>query len=65
MKKLTFEEAESLVMATDYAVFASEPEGNEINQADAAAFFLEGYNYALKLFSELNAPAVSVSAARL
>jgi len=34
-------------MKTDYAIDACEPEGNEINQADASAFFLEGYLFAL------------------
>lgn len=37
MKQITFEEAEILAMQSDYAVFADEPKGNEINQGDAAA----------------------------
>jgi hypothetical protein len=61
MKKLTIDEAEKLAMETDYAVFACEPEGNEINKADAAAFFLEGYEYAVKLFNESHLPHVSGS----
>jgi hypothetical protein len=36
-----------LAQQTDYAVFAVEEEGNEINYADAGVFFLEGYEYAL------------------
>ena len=59
MKKLTIDEAEELAMETDYAVFASEPKGNEINKADAGAFFLEGYNYAIKLFNKSHLPQVS------
>lgn len=54
MKKLTFEEAERLAMETDCAVFSIEHEGNEINVADAAAFFLEGYNYALEQLNKKN-----------
>lgn len=47
--KITIEEAEKLSMETDYAFYAV---GEEINEADAGAFFLEGYNEALKRFSE-------------
>ena len=42
--KMTFEKAEIAAKETDYACFAVEPEGNEINFADAAAFYLEGWN---------------------
>jgi len=45
--EITFEDAERLSMETDYAVFANE-DVSKINSADAAAFFLEGYNYARK-----------------
>lgn len=43
---LDTDKAEELAMETDYACFAVEADGNEINKADAGAFFLEGYNYA-------------------
>ena len=43
--EITIEQAEQLSMTTDYACFAV----GEINEADAGAFFLEGYNYASKL----------------
>jgi hypothetical protein len=42
--EMTLEEAEIAAKETDYACFAVEPEGNEINFADAAAFYLEGWN---------------------
>lgn len=42
---MDLEEAQKLAMSTDYAC---EAVGEEINTADAAAFFLEGYEYALK-----------------
>jgi hypothetical protein len=42
--EMTFEKAEIAAKETDYACFAVEPEGNEINFADAAAFYLEGWN---------------------
>jgi len=45
-------EAEKLAMETDYAVFACE-ETEPINKADAGAFFLEGYEYALKELEKL------------
>jgi hypothetical protein len=61
MKKLTIDEAEELAMETDYAAFASEPAGNEINKADAGAFFLEGYQYAIKLLNKSHLPQVSNS----
>jgi hypothetical protein len=41
-------EAQILAMKTDYAIDACEPEGNEINSADAGAFFLEGYKHCIK-----------------
>ncbi|PKQ69368.1 hypothetical protein BZG01_00070 [Labilibaculum manganireducens] len=46
--ELDIEEAKKLAMKTDYACFANEEKGNEINTADAGAFFLEGYNCALR-----------------
>lgn len=45
--KLSIDEAEILAKNTDYANDANE-EFEQINYADAAAFFLEGYNYLLK-----------------
>ena len=42
--EMTLEKAEIAAKETDYACFAVEPEGNEINFADAAAFYLEGWN---------------------
>lgn len=45
---LDIDKAEELAMETDYACFAVEEDGNEINKADAGAFFLEGYLYAQK-----------------
>jgi len=49
MKQITIEEAEKLALETDYAVFAV---GEEINTADAGAFFLEGFNYAMKQINQ-------------
>ena len=40
---ISIEEAEILSLKSDYACFAVESEGNEINTADASSFFLEGY----------------------
>lgn len=40
---MEMEEAEVLSMQCDYACFAVEADENEINTADASAFFLEGY----------------------
>jgi len=57
MKKITFEEAEILAMETDYARFSV---GEEINLGDAAAFFLEGYNYALKMDSVKANPIIEI-----
>lgn len=42
---MTIEEAEILCKKTDYAIDAIEYEDNKINWADAAAFFLEGFEY--------------------
>lgn len=47
--EIDLNQAEELAMKTDYAVFAVEEKGNEINKADAGAFFLEGYGFAVKL----------------
>ena len=43
---MDLEKAEDLATRTSYAALACQPEGNEINQYDAAAFFYEGYEYA-------------------
>jgi len=51
---MELKEAEELAMRTDYAVFAVEEEGTEINKADAGAFFLEGYEYAKKQMIDEN-----------
>ena len=40
---ITLDEAENLAMGTDYAVNAV---GEQINTADAGAFFFEGYKHA-------------------
>lgn len=40
---MDLEQAQKLALETDYAI---EAVGEEINTADAAAFFLEGYEYA-------------------
>jgi len=42
---LGLEEAEKLAFETDYACFAV---GEEINTADAAAFYMEGFNETLR-----------------
>ena len=54
LPNITLEEAQDLAERTDYAAFAVEEPGNEINYADAAAFFLEGYEYAQKLIKNGN-----------
>ncbi len=46
--EMTLGLAEELAMKSDYAFYACEPEGNEINKGDAGAFFLEGYEYCRK-----------------
>lgn len=51
--KLSFEQAEEESKRCDYAIYAVEIADdngfkNEINWADAAAFFLEGYEFARK-----------------
>jgi hypothetical protein len=48
---IDIDKAEELAWETDYACFAIEEKGNEINKADAGAFFLEGYNYAKNLIN--------------
>lgn len=45
---MTYEEAEKLWEATDYACEATHQDENPINSGDATAFFLEGYLYARK-----------------
>ena len=45
---MDLEKAIELAMKTDYAVFAAEQEENPISEPDAGAFFLAGYNYAIK-----------------
>jgi len=47
-EEMTLGEAEELAMKTDYACFAVETKENEINKADAGAFFLSGFEYAQK-----------------
>ena len=54
LPEINLEIAEKLAMETDYACFATE-ETNEINTADAGAFFLEGYEYARKLITPMTA----------
>jgi hypothetical protein len=46
---ITLEKAEELWQRSDYGQGAVEMPGNEINTADAAAFFLEGYEYARRV----------------
>lgn len=48
LELISFEQAEDLSMRTDYAIEVNEPECNEINTADAAAFYYEGYNAAIE-----------------
>ena len=45
---ISYAEAERLTERTDYMFMAVQMPGNDINKADAAAFFLEGYTYAQK-----------------
>ena len=52
MKEMDIDIAEELAKKTDYAFAAVEYPGSEINWADAAAFFLEGYEYARKIMGE-------------
>lgn len=47
MEEITLDEAQKLAIETDYACFANE-DTEKINTADAGAFFLEGYEYAIK-----------------
>lgn len=58
IKPITLEDAEKLAMTTDYACFAT---GEEINTADAGAFFLEGYEYAIKESEKETVPDLSGS----
>ena len=53
MITITFEEAEALSKICDYAWAAVQPEGNEINFADAAGFFLEGYEHCIRINGEV------------
>lgn len=53
-KLISLQEAEILAMQTDYACFANEDTG-KINKADAAAFYMEGYNTAISQMSTENA----------
>ena len=50
---MTLDDATELAMQTEYAHEAIQPKGNEINTADAGAFFLEGALYAAKLCAEI------------
>jgi len=47
MNEITLEQAEERAMQTDYAVFANE-DTERINKADAGAFYMEGYNAAIR-----------------
>ena len=46
---MTLDRASELWQETDYAHEAVEPDDNKINSGDAAAFFLEGYEYARRM----------------
>ena len=47
---MTLNEAEQLARATDYAIESEAvAHATPINWADASAFFLEGYEYGVKL----------------
>ncbi len=48
-KAMDLEQAQKLALETSYAI---EAVGEEINTADAAAFFLEGYLYAKKTINK-------------
>ena len=48
---MTLEQAEEWWPRTCYGQDAVEMPGNEINTADAAAFFLEGYDHAKRVLS--------------
>ena len=48
---LTLDEADVLAKETDYACYACE-DVEEINWGDASAFFIEGYQYALRKFRQ-------------
>lgn len=50
---ITMDEASDLWRRTDYGCFAVVECGNDINGADAAAFFLEGYEYARKQIAKM------------
>ena len=51
---MELDEAEKLAMNSEYAILACE-DHNPINSADAAAFFIEGYEYCLKKHNLNNA----------
>ncbi len=59
--EMKLETAERLAMETDYACFAV---GEDINTADAGAFFLEGYEYAVKQSNEMHKSSGSASNAK-
>lgn len=46
---MTLDQASELSKRSPYGQDAVETKGNKINTADAAAFFLEGYEYARKI----------------
>lgn len=46
---MTLDQASELWKRSPYGQDAVETTGNKINTADAAAFFLEGYEYARKI----------------
>jgi len=47
---IDIDKAEALAISTDYATFAV---GEDVNTADAGAFFLEGYLYAQRLLGNV------------
>ena len=51
LPKIDLDKADELVKKTDYACYACE-DTEEINWGDAASFFIEGYNYAIKKFRQ-------------
>lgn len=53
LPEITLDQAQYLAERTDYAFFSVEPEGNEINMADASQFYLAGYDRAMRLLRGL------------
>lgn len=53
LRPMGMKEAQSLAMASNYNDAISDiPDAPEVNVPDAAAFFLEGYNHAIKLMKD-------------